>query len=507
MVTDGVAIGPVGASRGYVGPARDQVFLLPVCMLDWVAGDHLAWWVIEAVRLLDTGGLHRRPGGAPGRRPYCPEMMCALVLYGYCTGVRSSRRIEAACRTDAAFRVVCGGLAPDHATIARFVVDHERTLEDLFADGLRLCAEAGLVDLSVVALDGTKMAADASIDRNRDAGWIRREVAKLLAVTAADGGAAPQPLDGEAPPAAPGGARGRRLARLQAALAVIEAEDEAERERAREKGQALAEDARRGRAPHGRPPKDPLVALERAQAAHEAALAREQAEGTATARRRVRKARAALEQAEQRARVHAGEPALARRANVTDPDSRIMNTHNGWVQGYNAQAIASASGIVLACQVSQSAADTPLYAPMTDTLASTLAAAGVTDAVGLVLADAGYWSHDNAAAPGPDRLIATTSGHKQRQAARQLGPASGPPPDGATPEQAMEHRLRAPHGAATYKLRSCTIEPVFGERKHNRAMRGFRRRGLPAAQSEWALMNLAHNLLKLREHRTANATA
>ena len=184
-----------------------------------------------------------------------------------------------------------------------------------------------------------------------------------------------------------------------------------------------------------------------------------------------------------------------------------MNTHNGWVQGYNAQAIASASGIVLACQVSQSAADTPLYAPMTDTLASTLAAAGVTDAVGLVLADAGYWSHDNAAAPGPDRLIATTSGHKQRQAARQLGPASGPPPDGATPEQAMEHRLRAPHGAATYKLRSCTIEPVFGERKHNRAMRGFRRRGLPAAQSEWALMNLAHNLLKLREHRTANATA
>ena len=120
--------------------------------------------------MLDTGALHRRPGGAPGRRPYDPEMMCALVLYAYCSGVRSSRRIEDACRIDAAFRVICGGLVPDHATIARFVVDHERAFEGLFVDGLRLCAAAGLVDLSVVALDGTKMAADASLDRNRDAG-------------------------------------------------------------------------------------------------------------------------------------------------------------------------------------------------------------------------------------------------------------------------------------------------------------------------------------------------
>jgi len=99
--------------------------------------------------------------------------------------MRSSRRIEDACRTDAAVRVICGGLVPDHATIARFVVDHERALEGLFVSGLRLCAAAGLVDLSVVALDGTKMAADAALDRNRDGAWIGREVAKLLAATAA----------------------------------------------------------------------------------------------------------------------------------------------------------------------------------------------------------------------------------------------------------------------------------------------------------------------------------
>ena len=340
MVTDAVAGGPAGACRGYVCPQRDQVFLLPVVMSEWLGEDHLAWWVIEAVGLLDTRALHRRPGGAVGRRPYLPEMMCALVLYGYCSGVRSSRRLEAACRTDAALRVICGGLEPDHATIARFVVDHERALEGLFVEGLRLCAQAGLVDLSVVALDGTKMAADASLGRNRDA---RVDPARGRQADGGHGrgrGAPAPPLEGEAPAAAR--ARGRRLARLQAALAVIEAEDEAEREQAAERAQSLAEDAERGRAPHGRPPKDPQAAL-RARRGGARGRARARARrAAATARRRVRKTRAALEQAEQRAREHAGEPASARRANVTDPDSRIMNTRDGgWVQGYNAQAIAN----------------------------------------------------------------------------------------------------------------------------------------------------------------------
>lgn len=184
QAVDGAGGPAVGATRGYVCPQRDQLFLLPVCMRDWLEEGHLAWFVLGVVAELDTGALHRRPGGCPGRPPYEPEMMCALVLYAYCCGVRSSRRIEEACRTDAAFRVICGGLEPDHATIARFVADQEQALEGMFVDGLRLCAAAGLVDLSVVALDGTKLAADASLHRNRDAEWIRREVGKLMAVTA-----------------------------------------------------------------------------------------------------------------------------------------------------------------------------------------------------------------------------------------------------------------------------------------------------------------------------------
>jgi transposase len=517
----------VGATRVYVCPRRDQLFLMPVSMRDWVDEGHLAWFAIDVVGELDTGALHRRPGGAPGRPPYDPEMMCALVLYAYCCGIRSSRRIEAACRTDAAFRVICGGPVPDHATIARFVVDHEQALPDLFVSGLRLCAAAGLVDLSVVALDGTKMAADAALDRNRDAAWIRREVAKLLAATAAGeqaqpaGQAALAGLDATAAGelASPRG----RLARLQAALAVIEAEEAGAAAAVMENAKAALDAAQHGRKPRGRKPKDPAAALARAQADHQAALARaeakqaERAAKVAAAQAAGRKlggfppgpdralvqAEAALRAAQEAAAQ--APPPTVRHANVTDPDSRIMKTPGGWVQGYNAQAIANARGIVLACDVSQDHGDVELYQPMLTTLADTLTAAGISAPVGLALADAGYWSHANATAPGPERLIATLKDHKQRRAARELGQTSGPPPDGAAPADAMEHRLRTADGAAAYAQRSCTIEPVFADRKHNRGMRAFRRRGLPAVNSEWAFMNLAHNLLKLREHRTALA--
>jgi transposase len=518
-----------GATRAYVCPRREQLFLLPVSMREWLCEGHLAWFVIDVVGELDTSSLHRRPGGAPGRPPYDPEMMCALVLYAYCTGMRSSRRIEAACRTDAAFRVICGGLVPDHATIARFVVDHERGLEGLFVSGLRLCAAAGLVDLSVVALDGTKMAADAALDQNRDAAWIRREVAKLLAATAAgerarDGGqAALAGLDAAAAGelASPRG----RLGRLQAALAAIEAEEAAAAAAALGKAAAADEAARHGRKLAGRKPQDPAAALARAQADHQAALERvrakqaERAAKVAAARasgrklggfepgpdRALERAEAALAAAQQAAEQAA--PAAVGKVNVTDPDSRIMTTQKGWVQGYNAQAISNQHQIVLATDVSQHTGDVLLYQPMMTALTDTLRSAGITAPAALALADAGYWSEHNATSPGPERLIATLKDHKQRRAARELGHTSGPPPAGLAAADAMEHRLRTPEGAAAYAQRSHTIEPVFADRKHNRGMRTFRRRGLPAAQSEWAFMHLAGNLLKLRQHRAAAATA
>lgn len=501
----------VGVSRVYERPARDQLFLLPVCMRDWLEEGHLAWFVVDVVAELDTSALHRRWGGCPGRPPYEPEMMCALVLYAYCCGLRSSRRIEAACRTDAAFRVICGGLEPDHATIARFVVDQEKALEGLFVEGLRLCAAAGLVDLSVVALDGTKIAADAALDRNRDARWIEREVTKLMALT----GQPEQPADVEGVAALPGlqaadeisGARGR-LARLQAALAVIKAQDAAAAAAAARQTAGAAAEAQQGRQLRGRKPKEPHAALARAQFDHKVASERVAAMASAQPWQRERAAN--LLAKAQRALSKARE-ALAdtktHQANITDPDSRIMNTQKGWIQGYNAQAIVNQHQIVLACAVSQNAFDVRLYEPMTSTLTRTLAAAGITTPVELVLADAGYWSDANANVAGPDRLIATLKDHKQRRAARELGHTQGPPPPNATPIDEMEHLLRTPQGTAAYAQRSHLIEPVFGDRKHNRAIRAFRRRGLPAAHSEWAFIHLAGNLLKLHHHRSAQASA
>ncbi len=527
MMTDATA---AGSTRAYVCPERDQLFLLPVCMRDWLEEGHLAWFVLDVVARMDTRALHRRSALTPGRPPYEPEMMCALLLYGYCTGVRFSRRIEAACRTDAAFRVISGGLVPDHATIARFVVDHERTLQGLFVEGLRLCAAAGLADLSVVALDGTKIAADAALDRNRGAEWIRAELAKLMALTARDahagaaGDGAPS-LSGIERAAEISTPRGRE-ARLRAALEVIEAQDAARAAEATRRARAAAAEAEHGRLLNGRKPKEPLAALARAEI--DLGVAQERVAGMQTARAaklaaaqrgenltapppcRIRRAADALQRAEEalasaREAVQSAPP-VAGGANVTDPDSRIMKTKDGWVQGYNAQAIVSQHQIVLACDVSQDAGDVQLYQPMITALHDTLAAAKIPDEIELALADAGYWSEANATAPGPSRLIATLKDHKQRRAARELGHTSGPPPD-STPAAEMEHLLRTPQGAAAYTQRSHMIEPVFGDRKHNRSMRSFRRRGLSAARSEWSFMLLAGNMLKLHQHHAAAAAA
>jgi hypothetical protein len=390
-----------------------------------------------------------------------------------------------------------------------------------------LCAEDGLCDLSVVALDGTKIAADASLAKNRDADWIRREVVQLMAVTgqeqpaAADANA--DALPGLEPVAARSSPAGRRQ-RLDAALAEIEAQDTAAVTAAAAQTLAAAEQAEQGRQLAGRKPTNqPLVALARAEIEQRLTLERVERMHAARAAKlaalapgqtyqgrpfpsRIRTAEQALERAETRlaaarAAVETA-PETPCRANITDPESRIMSTKDGWVQGYNAQAFVNPKQIVLAVDVSQNVNDVELFQPMNDTLTRTLQAAGITDEVELELADAGYDSDANLTAAGPDRLIAIARAHKQRAAARELGLADGPPPPNATAREEMEHLLRTPQGIEAYKQRSCLIEAVFGDRKHNKGVRRFRRRGLDAVRSEWAFLHLAGNMLKLYKHHT-----
>lgn len=497
------------------------MLLLPVSMADWLEEGHLAWFVIDVVARIDTAAFHaRHRNDGPGRPAYDPDMMLALLFYAYGTGLRSSRRIEAACRTDAAFRVICGSVSPDHATICRFICDHEAAIEACFVQVLRLCAVAGLVQVGTIAIDGTKMAADAALDQNRSREWLRAEVSRILAEARATDAAEDAQESLLGPPELPAvlATRTGRLARLEAALAEVEAQDAAEGAEVEARAERARVEATEGRKVTGRKPKDPRAALARAEADHAAALvaaerrtqerAKREAAQAAIGRklrgpapgpdRAVAETAAALDAA--RTAAAQATPA-ARVANTTDPDSRIMKTAKGWVQGYNAQAAVNGGQVVVSCEVTQDANDVDQYQPMVRRTEENLAAVGVTDPIGLALADAGYWSDDNATAMGPDRLIATLKDWKQRRAATEMGTTTGPPPDDATPLEVMEHRLRTAEGAAAYATRSHTVEPVFGDHKENRGWHRFRRRGLTAVRSEWALMNTSHNLAKLFAHQ------
>lgn len=165
---------------------REQAFLLPPSLRDWLPEDDLAWLVLDAVAEMDLGPIYARyRSDGWGAAAFDPALMTALLLYAYATGERSSRRIEARCRRDIAYRVITANQVPDHATIARFRVDHEAALGDLFGEVFRLCAAAGLTQIGLLAIDGTKLAADAAEDANRTAAALDTEIAAILAEAAA----------------------------------------------------------------------------------------------------------------------------------------------------------------------------------------------------------------------------------------------------------------------------------------------------------------------------------
>ena len=495
---------------GFVPVDRDQQFLLPPDMRLWLPADHPVWFVIDVVESLDLSALEGsyRLGGA-GRSPVSPTMLMTLLVWGYSKGTVSSRAIERACREDVAFRVICANCAPDHTTIARFRQRHEKVAEDLFMQVLALCERAGLVRLGTVALDGTKISANAALGANRKVERLRAEVAdRFAAAEAAD----------EADDADEASGSGGEVS-------VPEPFCE----------------------PGGR--RDRIVAL----------LAEIDEQGSG------------VEQ-----------------VNVTDPQSRIMQTADGGrVQGFNAQVVCGAGQIVLAAKVTNEANDYHQLVPMLDELNACCAKAGVSEPVGMVLADSGYFTAANMAVVKlrkVDVLIATTKRHKQpvevievdpvevearhaaelaafdaREAACAevavveiarrvkiferieadggivrdyldelgLAPAQASVqlkrwrlggPEGVTAPQRkgrnplkkpkgptlaavarleMEKKLAEPHHRERYKLRSHLVETYFGQTKHNRGIDRFARRGLDAVNAEWQLIATVHNIVKL----------
>jgi transposase len=525
-------------ARSYRPVVRDQPFLLPPDMREWLPADHLVWFVLEIVDRLDRSAFHfRHRNAGVGRAAYDPDMLLGLLIYAYCNGVRSSRQIERLCWTDVAFRVLCAQDVPDHATIARFRAGCQEAFAGLFVQVLLVAGKAGLARFGTVAIDGTKIAANASVQANRDREWLAAQVAKILAeaeqADAADDARHEHHSRGGMPPSLADPAR--RAARIAAAAAEVRAQTEAQARASSERARNTADRMRRAQAGEsvvGRIPRGPhRLAEARAHLARE--IARQQAKldrraaAIAAGKRPmgpapvpvdehpyVVRARRAVDAAlAENNDATASPPAAARLAkpapkivaNTSDPQSRLMPTRRGFVQGYNAQVAVTADQMIAAVTVSQSPNDMACFVPMMraaqDAAACLHAVTGSPDhTVGTVLADAGYASDANLAAPGPDRLIALSKGRDQARAAR-ADPASGGPPLSvpASPRELMRHRLRTPEGSELYKRRGATVEPGIGNLK--KIIDRFSRRGLDAAASELHLAAAAFNLLKI--HRAA----
>jgi transposase len=518
---------------------RDQPFLLPPDMREWLPEDHPVWLVITVVAdHLDTSAFHaRRRTGGPGTAGYDPDMLVTVLVWAYAHGVTSSRDIERLCRTDVAFRVVCGGSLPDHVTFARFRGDFPGAVAALFAQVLVLCARLGMGKVGVVALDGMKIAANASKAANRTQDGLAKLAGERVAAHgAAD--AAEDELFGE-------GRRGdevpeqawrprSRASRIAAGLASLKAErDEAA---AAEQARAGAYRARRAAGERaGCPPASAAVAeaeenLARVRAARAAQLAEleeRNAAGQPDRRSRVagiddhcrvRQAAAKLEAARARA-AEADRKAAEREANrkgpgpvrnITDPDSRLMPVRGGgFIQGYNTQNLTSEDELIIATELTDEQADCPSFEPM---LAKGQQAAALIkahrpaasagpqpagqqqDGIGLALADAGYCSEANLTCPGPDRLIAVGKGRDLEKAARD--PDSDGPGWGGPAIQAMRERLKTEDGIAAYRQRGHIAETPHGHIKHNMGLRQLSVRGKRKASAEWEFICAVHNLFK-----------
>jgi transposase len=461
----------------FIACDREQSFLMPPDVREWLPERHLAWFVIDAVSEMDLEPFYvayRVDGRC--RPPYDPAMMVGLLVYAYARGVRSSRVIERACEEDVAFRVLAAQQCPDHATIARFVERHEDAIAGLFGEVLTLCARSGLVQIGVIAVDGTKLQANASRNENLDYEQLAREiVAEAKAVDAAE-----DELYGDARgdelPEEFATAQGRR-GWLREAKQRLEAE----------------------RAANPQP-----VPRSRPKRVKEAKRRLEEEVWTETRGNR------AYEAYRARGRMKDGRrfgrppdpyqpPATpAGRINFTDPDSRVVKGLRGFIQGYNAQAVTNEHQLVIAAEVMTAAPDFGHLEPMLDAAQRELHAAGVGDTPGVLLADAGYW-HQQQMERIVDRGIAVLI---PPDASKRKGARPGW--DGGL-YAFMRRVLATERGGGLYRQRQPMIEPVFGQTKHNRGIGRFQRRGRAAVRAEWRLITATHNLLKLHRHTLATA--
>lgn len=412
----------------------EQDFLLPPSLRDWLPDDHLAYFVSELVDELDLSAIVR-PYEAEDRGypPYHPVMLTKVLLYAYCVGVFSSRRIERRLIEDVPFRVLAAGNQPDFRTISEFRRRHLDALEGLFTQVLRLARQAGALQMGRVAIDGSKVKANASKHKAMSYGRM--------------------------------GERESMLAQeVHHMLIQAEATD-------------VQEDAQHGDRRGDELPADLQRRTTRLQRIREA--------------KRVLEARAQADAEATHQPTDTATPEDKAQYNFTDPESRIMKGPDGFVQAYNAQlAVEPTCQLIVGHAITQEGNDKRQLAPMIETVA---AQSGVGPQE--VLADNGYCSEANleyAAAHDIDAYIATD----RLKHDAPVPPCRGPLPKGATITDRMRRKLRTKRGADVYRWRKAIVEPVFGQIKQGRGFRQFLLRGVAKVRAEWALVCLTHNILK-----------
>jgi len=447
----------------------DQRLLLPPDLREWLPDGDVALFLSDVVEELDLSAIYAayEQGDRRGQPPYHPAMMVKLLLYGYCTGMPSSRKIEQATYRDVAFRVLAADQHPDHDSIAEFRKRHLEALAGLFVQVLQLCQGAGLVKLGHVALDGTKLKANAS--KHKAMSYARMEETEVR-------------LE-------------REVRTLLEQAQQVDAAEDTQYGHGRRADELPAELARReSRLAKIRTAKAALEQEAKARAAQDAEAARTK---LAAREQRVGSAKGGVPKVPNPEQARP-EPTAQR--NFTDPESRIMTdgATKAFVQGYNAQlAVDAHAQVIVACDVTQAATDVEQFVPML-----THAVRNVGQVPAIVLADAGYFSAANLTAPELTTMDCYVPPDRQQH--------TGAGPTGRSPHpvsEQMRAKLQTPAGRALYALRKTIPEPVFGQIKEARGFRRFWLRGVRHVQSEWAIICLTHNLLKLFRARVCPAPA
>lgn len=419
----------------------DQIYLFPPSPRDWLPDDHLIFFLSDLVDTLDLSAIYGTYTEEKGYPPYHPLLMVKILLYGYARGIYSSRKLARACQEDVAFRVLCAGNQPDFRTISDFRKRHLKALADLFLQVLRLCQRSGMVKLGHVAIDGTKIKANASKHKAMSYARMQEEEKRLK----------------------------KEIAKLMRESEITD----------RSEDRCYGADKRGDELPE--------------ELAHRESRIRkiQEAKAALEAEARMAAAEAGADEIE----VEEAEPAPKAQRNFTDPESRIMlSSDKAFVQAYNCQAaVDHGSQVIVGAEVLQASNDKGQLVPMVEQVCENMEETPV-----IFSADAGYWTEADLETLEYYEVEAIVAPSKIRHRKwREQDLIMEAPPEGLSRKERMRHLLKTAPGRAEYEKRMMTVEPVFGQMKQARGFRQFLLRGHQKVRSEWKLVCTGHNLLKL----------